>query len=368
MLIIAALTSVTGIAAVWILYPAVVGVLAHFFRRDPSSAPYEPFVSVIIATRDDPDTVRARVTNCLAGDYDPARLEVIVAVDSYASHRTEVERAVHAPAVRVVSTGRPSGKAMALNAAVAISRGTVLVFTDTYQRFPADTIRRLVAPLADPRHAAVSGMLDLPRTASEGGMIGAYWRYERWLRCCEARLHSAVGVTGSVSAMRRSLWIPLPAGLLLDDVYTPMRLVIAGYRVAFNPKALAFETRPVAPGQEYRRKVRTLTGVFQLCAWLPNVLVPLRNPIWAQFLFHKLFRLLTPYWLLVVLAWMATIAFNVASANLFLALTAVLIVVMFARDVATRVLRSAQEVALLQAATVVATANGLRGRWNVWQQ
>ena len=49
--------------------------------------------------------------------------------------------------------------------------------------------------------------------------------------------------------------------------------------------------------QDARTKgaVRTLTGVIQVCAWLPGVLNPLRNRIWLQFVFHKLLRLLTPY-------------------------------------------------------------------------
>lgn len=367
MLATAALSSLAGILAVWILYPAVVGVVAHCIRDRSRCTPYQPFVSIIIATRDDPDAVRTRVENCLAGNYDPARLEVIVAVDGYASHRAEIERAV-APGVRVLGAGRGGGKAVALNTAVAASSGTVLVFTDTYQQFSADTIRQLVAPLADRRRGAVSGMLDLPRANAGGGLLGAYWRYERWLRWCEARIHSAVGVTGSVSAMRRSLWTALPSGLLLDDVYTPMRLVLDGYRVAFNPRALAFETRPAIPAQEYRRKVRTLTGVLQLCEWLPAVLFPLRNPIWAQFLFHKLLRLLTPYWLFVIVAWICVLAFQHASANLLVALAALLTLSLFGRGLSTRALRNVAQVAVLQVAVVVATANGLRGRWNVWQQ
>jgi poly-beta-1,6-N-acetyl-D-glucosamine synthase len=369
MLFNAALLSLASILAVWVLYPAVVALVSKFVHRDRWSTSYEPFVSVIIATRDDPAAVEARVADCLAADYDPARLEVIIAVDGYASHRHEIERAVGGSMVRVVSTGRPAGKATALNIGVAASRGGVLVFTDTHQRFRPDTIRALVAPLADPRHGAVSGMLDLARAGGVARVAGIYWRYERWLRWCEARVHSAVGVTGAVSAMRRSLWSPLPAGLLLDDVYTPMRLVLAGYRVAFNPAAVADETRQGVAGQEYRRKVRTLTGVFQLCAWLPGVLLPIRNPIWAQFVFHKLLRLLTPYWMLAIAAWVGIAVLGTASVQLLVASAAIVAVLgLVARGFAMRAVGAIREIALMQMAVVVATANGVRGRWNVWQQ
>ena len=49
--------------------------------------------------------------------------------------------------------------------------------------------------------------------------------------------------------------------------------------------------------------MRTLTGVLQLCAWLPQTLAPVRNPVWPQFVTHKLLRLLTPYWVLVCVVW-----------------------------------------------------------------
>ena len=56
---------------------------------------------------------------------------------------------------------------------------------------------------------AVSGMLDLP-PATARSPIGRYWRMERQLRADEERLHSAVGVSGSIWALRREMWQPLP--------------------------------------------------------------------------------------------------------------------------------------------------------------
>src|SRR5690606_26882581 len=190
------------------------------------------------------------------------------------------------------------GKAAALNAAMRVATGAVVVFADTHQRFDRQTIPRLVAAFADPRVGAVSGSLRLPPDARS--LAARYWAFERWLRRIESRLHSSVGATGAVYAIRRALWRPLPANLILDDVYTPMQIVLGGSRVAFDEDAIAVETRKPSPAQEYGRKVRTLTGVVQLCAWLPAVLVPWRNPIWVQFVSHTLLRRLTRYLLMVI--------------------------------------------------------------------
>jgi hypothetical protein len=57
-----------------------------------------------------------------------------------------------------------------------------------------------------------------------------------------------------------------------------------------------------------RRKVRTLAGNFQLLAQEPRLLVPGVNPVWLQFVSHKVARLLVPYALIAVLASSAVLA------------------------------------------------------------
>jgi hypothetical protein len=196
-----------------------------------------------------------------------------------------------------------------------------------------------------------------------------YWRYERWLRYWEARLHSAVGVTGAVYAMRRSLWTPLPAGLILDDLYAPMQLVLGGHRVGFVRDAVAVDARRFAVGDESKRKSRTLTGVLQLCAWLPAVLSPFRNPIWAQFVSHKLLRLLTPLLLALALIGAVGVLFGAAtSSSLRLALaiglgTAALMVLVLPR------LRAlARDAFVIQGSILRAARNAWRGDWDVWHR
>jgi cellulose synthase/poly-beta-1,6-N-acetylglucosamine synthase-like glycosyltransferase len=220
-----------------------------------------------------------------------------------------------------------------------------------------------------PGVGAVSGSLRL--APGTGSMVALYWSFERWLRRTEARLHSAVGATGAVWALRRSLWQPLRAGLILDDVYGPMRVVLAGQRIGFVENAVAWETRTPTAAQEYRRKVRTLTGVLQLCAWLPAVLLPFRNPIWVQFVFHKLLRMLTPYMLTVMAIWLLVAAAEAARpATLVLGAIAggvgLTWFLFTGRRWAERMRQLAVEGVLIQFAVLVAGVNGLRGHWQVW--
>jgi hypothetical protein len=89
---------------------------------------------------------------------------------------------------------------------------------------------------------------------------------------------------------------------MLDDVYWPLRVAMEGHRVVHDSRALAFDRLPDSAGDEFRRKVRTLAGNFQLLTLLPAALLPWRNPVWLQWLSHKLARLVVPWALIGLLA------------------------------------------------------------------
>ena len=371
MLSLAALVSLSCIVAVWALYPLAIGLLALVARRREDQAVVSgppPSVTAVIATRADAASVRERVRDLLDSAYPETLLDVVVAYDARATDPIATWSGDGASRVRIVRGDEPGGKAAALNAGVRAARGEVLVFADSGQRFGPDAIALLAQAVRRPNVGAASGRLELARGAKAPALpLRLYWSLERWLRSREADVHSAVGVTGAIYAMRRELWTPLPDGLILDDLYVPMQLVLRGHRIAYVEAARAYETRATTDGNEYRRKVRTLTGVLQLCAWLPRTLTPLHNPVWAQFVTHKLLRLLTPYWLLVCAVWAATMVARQIGVVWLLVALALFAALLQLRSRPFRALRSAVVSSILvQVATVRATANGARGRWDVW--
>jgi poly-beta-1,6-N-acetyl-D-glucosamine synthase len=323
----------------------------------------------VIASRDRTSDIVPRVDNCLASNYPGDHLEIVVALDRPPDTGDGRIGEGRADRVRMVAADPPGGKAAALNAGVRAAGGDIVVFADTFQMFEAETIRVLVAALGNERTGAVSGRLEL--LPGRARLARLYWAYERWLRGREAVVHSTIGATGAVYAVRRELWQPLPAGLLLDDVYTPMRIVLTGLRVDFADDARAVETRTSSPDREYRRKVRTLTGVMQVCAWLPDVLSPRRNPVWTQFVLHKLSRMLTPLAVLLVGlrgAWELRVVPGQYAVPAFLVLLVAGAWTLRSRTPRAQHVRDViAEAALLQAAVVMAGVNGIRGRWKVWE-
>jgi cellulose synthase/poly-beta-1,6-N-acetylglucosamine synthase-like glycosyltransferase len=363
------------LALTWIAYPLAIRAIGAWRGRDDTRAPRAPRtgVSLIVASADEAQAIRERVGDLLSTRYPAGLLEIIVALDAAYGKATIDELSGLDARVRVVQGDSPGGKATALNAGVRAASHEVLVFADTAQRFDPDAITALVAALDDPRLGAVSGMLDLPGRDGSLNLAERYWRYERWLRFWEARVHSTVGVTGAIYAMRRFLWTPLPAGLILDDVYLPLRLILDGWRIGFTDRAIAYDPRRFRPEQEFRRKVRTLTGNIQVCAWLPGVLDPFRNPVWLQFLFHKLLRLLTPYLAAVVLMGLAvTVVAAIVRSPLALLVTVVLTLAFLAACLHARVRRTVRTqiawAVALQGSVVLAAVHGVRGKWDVWSR
>lgn len=183
-------------------------------------------------------------------------------------------------------------------------------------------------------------------------------------------MHSIPVVTGAIYAMRRRLWAPLPAQVICDDLWVPLELILRGHRVGYCEEALAVDPRRFTRTQEFRRKVRTLTGILQLCAWMPQVLVPWRNPVWTQFICHKLLRVATPF--LVVLAGIALIPPVVIALGRWLlpgggiVLGVIVATAVIRPATAGRLLRDLSWAMMLLMAPVPATYRAARRRWDVW--
>ena len=295
-------------------YPLLVAALARVAGRAPRKAAFAdgawPSISIVIAARNEAARLPERVTNLLEADY-PGRRQIIVVSDGSTDGTAEALRPLRGY-LTLIEVAR-GGKAPALNAGVAAAKGDVIVFADARQRFAPDALRELVANFADPAVGGATGELlldcetgDAASTVGDG--VGLYWKYEKWQRRNESLLRSTLGATGAIYALRRSLWRDLPADTLLDDVLAPMRAVLAGYRVVFDEAAVAFDCVSPDASAEARRKTRTLAGNYQILAQEPRLLVPFVNPVWLQYVSHKVGRLVVPWALLLFLIASAALA------------------------------------------------------------
>jgi len=293
--------ALTFVLYVYLGYPLLLAVYRRFFARPVRKSYWEPSVSLVIAMHNERQNVREKMQNCFDLDYPAEKLQIIVSLDA-PSDGTDLLFHQYADRVNVIHCPVRRGKAEALNSGMQVATGEIIVFGDAEQRLERSAIRELVANFADSSVGAVSGelfLMDLQsREATDG--VGLYWRYEKKLRAMESDIHSVPGATGAIYAIRRRLYSPLTPGTILDDVVTPMRIVLSGRRAIFDSSARAFGAVTPGPDAEFEKKKRTLTGNYQLLMEVPELLVPWRNPIFVQFVSHKLGRLLVPYCLVAL--------------------------------------------------------------------
>ena len=260
-------------------------------------------MSLVMVVRNEAATLARKLENLCQLEYPSAVSEIIVVSDGSTDATNDILRQ-HAqkPRFRVVINPQPQGKAAGLNAAMALSQADLLVFTDARQSIEPRALALIAENFADPAVGCASGELMLAdaRSSESNRGLGLYWRIEKEIREMESNSGSVAGATGAFYAARRAWVTPIPPETILDDVFIPMCILQRGFRVVFDSRARAWDIADQGVNREFSRKVRTLTGNYQLLQLMPSILGR-KNPIRFEFVSHKLLRLCVPFALLALL-------------------------------------------------------------------
>jgi cellulose synthase/poly-beta-1,6-N-acetylglucosamine synthase-like glycosyltransferase len=276
----------------------LLAVLGRVRPAPVNRTPERRRVSILLPVRNGEAWIQRKLESILALAYERGLLEIIVVSDGSTDRTEEMVRGFTGAGVRLLRVPK-GGKAAALNAAMQVASGEIVFFTDVRQRLHPQALRYLVESFADPQVGMVTGeLLIVNAGAEEEHGAGLYWRYEKWIRRQMNRARSLIVVTGCIYAMRRELLVPIPPGILVDDAYLPVSVLLRGYRIYFEERAKAYDF-PTSLQTEFRRKVRTLAGLYQLVGHFPELLLPWR-PTGFHFLSYKFSRLLLPYALITI--------------------------------------------------------------------
>jgi cellulose synthase/poly-beta-1,6-N-acetylglucosamine synthase-like glycosyltransferase len=367
--------ALAGIVYTYAGYPLAIWVLARIYPRRWNVASITPSVSIVLAVHNGAALLQRKVDHLLELDYSNIK-EIIIVSDGSNDRTAELLRRLEHPKIRTIVLNEHSGKAAAVSAGMSQASAEVILFVDIRPEIAPGAIHKLVSNFADPKVGCVAGQLVLRQdnhdstTAAIGGL---YWRYEEWIRKCESVFDSPVGVYGGFYAVRRELAVQQPAGIILDDMFQPLSIIRQGYRSVLDLKARVYDTWPKQANGEYRRKVRTLAGNFQLFQLAPWSLT-LQNRVFFQFVSHKVMRLIVPYLFIltficaVALAFVSSV-FAVFAVLQVLAYTVAIISLVFKVPVLHRITAPAGAMLLLNAAAVVGLYRFLMTRgplWKIW--
>lgn len=274
-------------------YPLLLNWLAKRAKNPVRKDDKLRTVSFVIAVYNGEKFLERKLKAIFAQNYPRERIEVLVVSDGSTDRTDEIARSFAGQGVRFLRVPH-GGKAAALNAGVPLVGGEILVLNDVRQTLDPDCLRNVIACFGDPKVGAVSPQTIIVQGEThEETSTSLYWRYEHWIRLRLTRVDSTFGTSGAFTAMRRRLWVPLPAGTLLDDVYVPLKAFFQGYRILYEPTATMYDF-PTVLQSEFRRKVRLQAGLYQMLKIMPELLSG-RNRMRLHFLSAKYGRIVIPY-------------------------------------------------------------------------
>jgi poly-beta-1,6-N-acetyl-D-glucosamine synthase len=276
-------------------YPLLLGLFARLKPPKATYPPYEPFITLLIAAYNEESIIALKLENSLLLNYPREKLQIIVAADGSNDKTVDLVKQFADRGVELSYSPERRGKMVAINRAMELARGEVVVFSDANNMYEPETLKLLSAPFVDKEVGAVSGAKSILKgDGALGDSEGAYWKYESWIKKQETRLGCTTGVSGEVWAIRRALFERPPSVIINDDFYMAMRIVKKGYRMVYVPEARSIERVSLTAQDEVTRRTRIVAGRYQAIS-LASELVPFNWPLvtW-QVISHKFMRPLVP--------------------------------------------------------------------------
>lgn len=284
------LLAVSGVYAT-LVYPVLMFLLGRIASRHFHREAITPPVSLIVSAFNEEASIRAKIENSLEIDYPPDKLEIIVASDGSTDRTDEIVREFADRGVRLLRFEGGLGKSAVINRVVSHATGDILAFSDATGMWNRSSVSLMVSHFADPSVGCVSGRVAYSydhSAASQG--FGVYQRYVLALRRAEGAFGTGFNASGSIHAMRRSLFVEGPPETFMDMI-DPLHVAMRGFRTTFEDEAVSMEQSRGRTSDEFRARMRIGLRAWSFMAYAVPRLPILRSPMYCfQVISHKFLR------------------------------------------------------------------------------
>jgi peptidoglycan/xylan/chitin deacetylase (PgdA/CDA1 family)/GT2 family glycosyltransferase len=239
--------------------------LRRMRRRSKAPLQYLGPVSVIVPAYNEAANIAATVRSLIGNDY--PRLEVIVVDDGSTDGTADIVAALDLPGVFIVRQVN-AGKPAALNTGIRYAQHDLLVLVDGDTVFEQDAVGRLLQQLSDPSVGAVAGNA---KVANRNGLLGRWQHLEYVIGFnLDRRMFDVARcmatVPGAIGAFRRAAVQDVNGvsdQTLAEDTDFTMAVIRAGWRVVYEPAAIAWTEAPASLRQLWRQRYRWCYGTMQ---------------------------------------------------------------------------------------------------------
>lgn len=266
---------------------------------------FRPTVAFVVAAYNEEDVINQKIVNSLEQDYPKDKIEFLFITDGSTDNTPGL--IARSPGIRLLHGPERSGKAAALNRAVAETKQEIIIASDANTLLNKDAVKNIVRHYRSEKTGGVAGekkvLASTGGTEDVGAGEGLYWKYESALKRLDADFYSVVGAAGELFSLRRVLYEPLPHNVILDDFVLSLKVTQKGYRIRYEPDAYAMELPSFSMQDEQKRKIRIAAGGFQAIGLLAPLLAFWRYPR-LSFLYvsHRVLRwTLSPLCLILAL-------------------------------------------------------------------
>jgi len=284
----------------YLLYPGVLFVLGSVLDRSVSREMADadlPSVSLVIAAYNEEEIIGQKIENSLELDYPDEKLDIVVFSDASSDGTDRVVQSYADKGVELQRIEGRVGKTECQNRVTEQVESDIVVFSDADSMYEPDAIRQLVAKFGDDVGCVV-GELCYRKYGVEAE--SAYRTFEKIIRRLESRVSSVVGASGSIYAVKRSSYVPLPPDQI-SDFAEPLAIIQRGERVEYTADARAWENTGDSVESELSRRIRIATRLWHTFFDYAGLLNPVRYPLISfELVSHWLLRWFSPVLLALI--------------------------------------------------------------------
>jgi len=284
-------------------YSLLVMALATVKNNPVKKSDIEPTVTVLITAYNEEKSIRQKLKQTLSLDYPRGKLDIVVASDGSTDGTDNIVREFGGQGVKLARVEGRVGKTETQNQAVKQATGEIIIFSDATTTYEHTAIKKIVRSYADPTVGAVSGRYEYrnPTGASIGVGNILFWKYENYIKNSQTKIKTVTGCCGCIYSIRRDLYEPLP-GDIISDLVEPLKIVEKGYRISFEPEAVAYEETTERTSEEFNMRVRVITRGMRGLMYMKSLFNPFRHGFVSFQLFsHKVLRWCVPLFMVLIL-------------------------------------------------------------------
>ncbi len=293
----------------WGVYPAILLLLERRCTKPAATENTEKtlHVAVILSAYNEEKHLAARVRNLRELDYPSELLDIYVGLDGCSDKSMDevVSASGGSDNVHISDFPTRRGKVVVLKDLVrkAVSdngNDILLLFTDANTTFQNNVLGKVLPYFADGKIGGVCGRLifktEMPGNAESCNMPEtSYWGLETKFKIAESCIDSCLGANGAIYIIRAPLFCAdIPDNTLIDDFVLGMKIREQGWRLIYEPDAIAMEELPDTSA-EWARRVRIGAGGYQAVKLCGRCLLPDYGRFAWMFWSHKILRWFTPH-------------------------------------------------------------------------